>query len=462
MVSRLNKKLRELPKVDSFLNDRKLLDTLNGKPRFFLLASIRKVLESKRRKIREGIDVPVDYESLKTEINNHLKKLIAPKLKRVVNATGIVIHTNLGRSPISSEVADYLREVIKGYSNLEYDLEKGKRGLRYRNLEWILKELTGAEDVCVVNNNAGAVLLILSSLSSGKEAVVSRGELIEIGGSFRIPDVMAQSGAILREVGTTNKTHLSDYERAINENTGLLMKVHTSNYKVLGFTSSVGLSELVELGKQCNVPVYNDLGSGNFIDVRKLGLSYEPTVREVVNSGVDVVSFSGDKLLGGAQAGIIVGKRNYIQRIKKHPLNRALRIDKMTLAVLEQTLYYYLDESMALKKVPIWKMLSEKPDSIKEKAKKLLGLLNLKYLKARIVEDSSEVGGGSLPLQKLPTYVVALKPIEFSTERLDYELRHLSIPIVGRLKNDEVLLDMRTVFNDEISYVAKTLNELNA
>jgi L-seryl-tRNA(Ser) seleniumtransferase len=453
---------RKIPKVDTFTNDEELLELLDSRPKFFLKKAVEIVLSDLRRKISKGEISDFSYDELKESVKEKLKELIRPKLHKVINATGVVLHTNLGRAPISKRVAEHLVEVITGYSNLEYDLVKGKRGLRYRNLEWILKELTGAEDVCVVNNNAGAVLLVLSALAKGREVIVSRGELIEIGGSFRIPDVMEQSGALLREVGTTNKTHIWDYERAINENTGLLLKVHTSNYRILGFTESVPTKELVELGRKYGIPVYEDLGSGSFVDVRKLGLSYEPTVQDVLKAGVDVVSFSGDKLLGGAQAGIILGKKEYVERIKKHPLNRALRIDKMTLAVLEATLTYYLDEALAFEEIPVWRFLSQKRDDVRRKAEKLVSELEKSKFrgKVEIVEDRVEVGGGALPLQTLPTYCVSVKLDSMSESELDKRLRGNYPPIVGRIKDGKFLIDMFTVFEEEISTVVRALEEL--
>jgi L-seryl-tRNA(Ser) seleniumtransferase len=453
---------RKIPKVDTFTNDEELLELLDSRPKFFLKKAVEIVLSDLRRKISKGEISDFSYDELKERVKEKLKELIRPKLHKVINATGVVLHTNLGRAPISKRVAEHLVEVITGYSNLEYDLERGRRGLRYRNLEWILKELTGAEDVCVVNNNAGAVLLVLSALAKGREVIVSRGELIEIGGSFRIPDVMEQSGALLREVGTTNKTHIWDYERAINENTGLLLKVHTSNYRILGFTESVPTKELVELGRKYGIPVYEDLGSGSFVDVRKLGLSYEPTVQDVLKAGVDVVSFSGDKLLGGAQAGIILGKKEYVERIKKHPLNRALRIDKMTLAVLEATLTYYLDEALAFEEIPVWRFLSQKSDDVRRKAEKLVSELEKSKFrgKVEIVEDRVEVGGGALPLQTLPTYCVSVKLDSMSESELDKRLRGNYPPIVGRIKDGKFLIDMFTVFEEEISTVVRALEEL--
>ncbi len=454
--------LRKIPKVDSLLKDEELLKEAEGKPLTLLKKAINNALENIRKDVLSGKKKSILREEIVKEIKEELEKLSRPKLHRVINATGVVLHTNLGRAPISEKVAEHLKEIITGYSNLEYDVKKGKRGLRYRNLEWILKELTGAEDVCVVNNNAGAVLLVLSALAKGKEVVVSRGELIEIGGSFRIPDVMEQSGAVLKEVGTTNKTHLRDYENAINENTALLMKVHTSNYKVLGFTASVSVKELVNLGRKYGIPVYEDLGSGSFIDVRKLGLSYEPTVQEALKAGVDVVSFSGDKLLGGAQAGIILGKKELLEKIKKHPLNRALRIDKMTLTVLEATLTYYLDEKTALEEIPVWKLLSQTKSSLKRKAERLVKLLKEKGFKgkAEIIEDRTEVGGGALPLQTLPTYCVCVKLGKLSEREIDERLRNCYPPVIGRIKDGNYLIDVFTVFEDEIPTIAENLIRL--
>ncbi len=454
---------RKIPKVDLFLKDEELLKLLDDNPPFFLKEAVNKVLNELRRQIKEGKVKEIDYSELRLKVKEELRKLLRPKLHKVINATGVVLHTNLGRAPISRRAAQNLLSVITGYSNLEYDLEEGKRGLRYRNLEWILKELTGAEDVCVVNNNAGAVLLVLSALAKDREVIVSRGELIEIGGSFRIPDVMVQSGAILREVGTTNKTHLWDYEQAINERTGLLLKVHTSNYRVLGFTHSVSTKELVELGRRYGIPVYEDLGSGSFIDVRKLGLEYEPTVQEVLKAGVDVVSFSGDKLLGGAQAGIILGKRELIERIKRHPLNRALRIDKMTLAVLEATLMCYLDERIALKEIPVWRLLSQKKEEVFSKARELVRELRLEGFKgkATVVEDEAEVGGGALPLQTLSTYCVAVEIPGLSPDEIDRRMRSCQVPVVGRIKEGIYLIDMLTVFEDEVPLVVGNLLKIS-
>ncbi|WP_297444330.1 L-seryl-tRNA(Sec) selenium transferase [Desulfurobacterium sp.] len=442
--------LRKIPSVDRVL---KQFSNSNNKK---IKDAVRKGLDNLRRAILQNLISEVTEETIRKFILEELERLETFNLRKVINATGVIIHTNLGRAPIGEEVAEHLKEIITGYSNLELNLETGKRGIRYQNVKDLLKELTGAEDVCVVNNNAAAVLLVLSALASGKEVVVSRGELIEIGGSFRIPDVMKQSGATLKEVGTTNKTHLKDYEEAISENTGLLLKVHTSNYRILGFTESVTSKELVEIGKKHGIPVYEDLGSGSFIDVRRFGLSYEPTVQDVVKSGVDIVSFSGDKLLGSAQAGIIIGKKEFIEKVKKHPLNRALRIDKMTLSVLEATLKLYKNEEY--EKIPVWKMISESPESIKRRAEKLYSYLDGKLpenFSLSINEEEAEIGGGALPLETLPTFVVEIS-IKDRNEEAFYELlRRGKPPVIGRLKKGKLLLDMRTVKDEEI----RTLSE---
>ncbi len=443
--------LRKIPSVDRVL---KMFPNSNKETK----DAVRKGLNNLRKAILENHLSEITDEIVRKFIIKEIEKAKRFNLRKVINATGVIIHTNLGRAPIGNEVAEHLKEIITGYSNLELNLETGKRGIRYQNVKELLKELTGAEDVCVVNNNAAAVLLVLSALAAGKEVVVSRGELIEIGGSFRIPDVMKQSGAILKEVGTTNKTHLKDYEEAISENTGLLLKVHTSNYRVLGFTESVDSKQLVALGRKHNIPVYEDLGSGSFIDVRHYGLSYEPTVQDVVKSGVDIVSFSGDKLLGSAQAGIIIGKREFIEKIKKHPLNRALRIDKMTLAVLEATLRLYKNEEY--QKIPVWRMISEPENSIKERADKLCKLLTEKLpatFSVSVNREEAEIGGGALPLETLPTFVVEISIKDKSEESFYELLRKEEPPVIGRLKNGKLLLDMRTVKEEEVEVLSKSV-----
>jgi len=352
--------LRQIPSVDQVLGQESLRSILNHYPRQMVVDAVRKVLDRQRKQVLRGELVTISHQEILSQITAEVKKKGENQLKPVINATGVVVHTNLGRSLLAQKAIEHLVEVAQHYNNLEYDLEQGKRGSRYSHVETLLCELTGAEASIVVNNNAGAVFLTLNTLACGKKVIVSRGELIEIGGSFRIPDVMARSGAILTEVGTTNRTHIYDYEQAIDEQTALIMKVHKSNYKIIGFTKEVGLEELVTLGQKHNLPVIEDLGSGNFVDLTKYGLEKEPLVQKSIAAGVDIVSFSGDKLLGGPQAGIILGKRKFIEPIKKNPLNRALRIDKLTLAGLESTLRLYQDEKQALKEIPTLLVLMKK------------------------------------------------------------------------------------------------------
>ena len=386
-----------------------------------------------------------------------------PNMTRVLNGTGTILHTNLGRAPLGSEHLQRVIYIAGGYSNLEYDLEAGKRGERYSHFEKLLCRITGAEAAMAVNNNAAAVLLILSSLAKGGEAVVSRGELVEVGGKFRIPDVMEQSGASLVEVGATNKTHLSDYEKAITEASKALLKVHTSNYRIVGFTESVPVAELVPLGRQHGIPVIEDLGSGVLVDLSKYGLTYEPTVQDSVKNGADVVCFSGDKLLGGPQAGIIVGKKIYIDLMKKNPLTRALRIDKFTASALEAVLREYLSEEKAIQNIPVLNMITRTPEEIKQKAKKFHRMLKRAGLKAEIgiEECESQIGGGSLPLERIPSTGVTIHPLEISTPELEERLRHFPVPVIGRTVNDRILLDMRTFETRYMTYFAKVLKELN-
>ena len=397
------------------------------------------------------------FENLSSIFQKEIDLQIQPRLRRVINATGVVIHTNLGRAPLHPSAIEHLIEVSKTYSNLEYDLDRGERGSRTIHVEEILCRLSGAESALVVNNNAGAVLLVLNSLAEGKEVIVSRGELVEIGGAFRIPDVMKRSGALLREVGTTNRTHFNDYQNAIGPETALLLKVHTSNFRVMGFTSEVSLQDLVQLGKEYQLPVVDDLGSGCLIDLTRYGLEKEPTVQEMIKTGVDAVTISGDKLLGGPQAGIILGKKKILDLFKINPLTRALRIDKLTLAALESTLLLYFDEKKAMEEIPTLRMLSLDTKRLKKRGKRLLkrlsGVTN-KKMAFTLKEDVSQVGGGALPLQELPTLVVAIKPLEVSVNSLEENLRKGEPPIVCRISKEELILDMRTVFDEEIPMLA--------
>lgn len=450
-----------IPKVDELLEEDNIEKLLNIMPRKLVVDAIREEIDLLRNNIRNG---ELKEEEI-IKINKNMPKLIIDranrknsyKLKRVVNGTGIVIHTNIGRSLISMDVMDNIKDIATNYSNLEYDLEKGERGSRYSHLEDIIIEITGGEAAMVVNNNAAAVLLVLSTMAKDKEVIVSRGELIEIGGSFRIPDVMEQSGAKLVSVGTTNKTHLWDFENAITEDTAALLKVHTSNYRILGFTSSVSAEELYELKAKYNIPLIEDLGSGVLIDLSKYSLEYEPTVQDSIKNGVDVVTFSGDKLLGGPQAGIIVGKREYIEAMKKNPLTRAFRIDKFTISALEATLRFYLDEKIVVEKIPTLKMLSMSIEELENKAKTLYNLLTQNIdnekCKVEIVDDYSEVGGGSLPLEKIATKCIMLTLNNLSVSEFERNLRECKIPIITRVYRDKVYIDLRTVKEDEFNIV---------
>lgn len=453
-----------LPKVDAILNENRIINFLDKYPRSYVVDVIRTVIDSYRKKILKGDIQEVNYEEIVIDICNQLEINYRPSLRRVINATGTVIHTNLGRSPISKYALERVMEIGGRYNNLEYNLEEGKRGSRYSHVEKIICKITGAEAAMVVNNNAAAVMLVLSTIAKNKEVIVSRGQLVEIGGSFRIPLVMEQSGAILKEIGTTNRTHLYDYENAINENTAAILKVHQSNYRILGFTEEVSIDELIELKKKYNLPLIEDIGSGVFIDLSKYGLTYEPTVQNSIKKGVDVVTFSGDKLLGGPQAGIIIGKKDFIQRMKKNQLTRALRIDKFTLAALEATLNLYLDEEKVIKEVPILNMLTLDSEELKRRANKLLRILKkaIKDDRAKIAikEDYSTVGGGAMPLETIPTYAVFVEPKNKKIEMVEQELRKCEIPVVVRVSKNNIIIDVRTLFEDDYIVIQKNLNSI--
>lgn len=459
-----NNLFKQIPKVDEILLNNRVIEILDTVPRNLVVECIREELEKLRNQVKNlsiesENDFTISYEPIIEAIMRLINKKYEFKLKRVINATGVVLHTNLGRSLISEEIRNHVMDVACNYSNLEFDIESGKRGSRYSHIEELLCMLTGAEAAMVVNNNAAAVMLVLSTMTKGKEVIVSRGQMVEIGGSFRIPEVMKWSGAELVEIGTTNKTHLRDYEEAITENTGALLKVHTSNYKILGFTSEVDLKDLSELGNKHGIPVIEDIGSGSLIDFSKFGLSKEPTVKESIISGADVVTFSGDKMLGGPQAGIIVGKKKYIEQMKKNHLTRALRVDKMTFAALEGTLKYYIDEENAIKYIPTVKMLSQSYADICIKADELFKLLDgkLENVDLEIVDGESEVGGGSMPLEKLDSRLISIKHTKKSTNQLVANLRTVEIPLIGRVSDDKLLLDLRTIDEKEYIYVLNAL-----
>ena len=459
-----------VPGVDSILELTKKNKDFNKIPEKVIKASIRHILANIRNKILDQNKLDNNKkENFKSEILikilKHAKKTISPKLIPVINATGIVLHTNLGRAILCKDAIDNIIRIAFNYSNLEFNIAKGKRGIRYNAVENLICELTGAEAAMAVNNNAGAVLLCLDTLANKKEVIISRGELVEIGGSFRIPDVMEKSGSILKEVGTTNRTHIQDYEKAVTPDTGLLLKVHTSNYKIQGFTSSVSLGDLVSLGKDKNIPVMEDLGSGTLIDLSKYKLGKEPTVLEVLASKPDIVTFSSDKLLGGPQAGIILGNKALLKKIKANPLTRALRIDKLTLAALESTLNIYRDENKAIKKIPCLNMLTK---SFKETAKiseKMLDHLKNKITDKRVAEFecvdlSSLAGGGALPELSLPSRCVAVKPIFISPAELEKKMRLNKPSIIGRIDNNRFIIDPRTLQKEQENIILNALESI--
>ncbi len=557
-----------LPSVDEVLGNEKIKNVLEEYPRTLVLESVRQAIDEKRKliinldnndkeikirfediirdsiikikinyslslkKVRQAIDekrkliinldnndkeIKIRFEDIIRDSIIKIKINYSLSLKKVINGTGVILHTNLGRSLLSESIKDEVWGIASRYSNLEYNIDTGERGSRYVHLVDMIKRLTGAEDVLVVNNNAAAVLLALNTLANlalntlakDGEAIVSRGELVEVGGSFRIPSIMSLSGAKLVEVGATNKTHISDYEEVISENTKVLMKVHTSNYKILGFTENVeidnlsllskkynipliedlgsgvfidlskygvhtsnykilGFTENVEidnlslLSKKYNIPLIEDLGSGVFIDLSKYGLSYEPTVLDSINKGADIVTFSGDKMLGGPQAGIIVGKKEYIQKMKKNQLTRALRVDKITICALEATLRIYLDEHKAIRDIPTLRMLTYTIEELHKKVNKLFNLLNGLNLDAQIsIEDNfSQVGGGSMPIEKLKTFVISIIPNKMSVSSLERKLRLSNSNIIGRIYENKYILDVRTIFEDEFEIIARELNIL--
>jgi L-seryl-tRNA(Ser) seleniumtransferase len=430
-----------------------------GLPRPRLIAMVREALDGERRRLLNAPGEPADVETLAGRVAEAGRRAGVFSLRPVINAQGVVLHTNLGRAVLSALALERVAAVGAAYSNLELDLASKERGSRYSHVEALLRRLTGAEDALVVNNNAAAVLLALETLAHGKEVIVSRGELIEIGGEFRIPDIMRRGGAVLREVGATNRTHLRDYAEAIGPETALLLKVHTSNYRVVGFTADVSSRELTELGRARGIPVMEDLGSGSLVDLRPWGFPYEPTVPEVVASGVDLVSFSGDKLLGGPQAGILVGRRAIVAGLKKNPWNRALRIDKLTIAALEATLYAY-EAGTARDTIPTLRALTEPLADVRRRARRLLARLDAparQRLVAQLVEDHAQVGGGALPTVELPTVGVAVGATPAAARDLDAALRTGEPPVIGRMLDDRLFLDCRTVLPDQVALLATAL-----
>ncbi len=454
--------LRRLPAVDRVLREELLLELSARMPRATVADAVQEEIEVLRRQLLHGEVLEDELllpEHIAAAVSQRCTMLLQPSLRKVINASGTLLHTNLGRAPLATQALAAIDAVARGYSNLEYDLTTGERGQRYSHVETLLRELTGAEAALVVNNNAAAVLLALTALGQGREAIVSRGELVEIGGAFRIPDVMAAGGVILREVGTTNRTHLRDYDNAVTDATAVLLKVHTSNYRIVGFSHSVVARELVPLARERGLVLLEDLGSGLLLDLSRYGLEAEPTVPEIVQSGVDVVTFSGDKLLGGPQAGLIVGRRTYIERLRKHPLARAMRIDKLTLAALEATLRLYLQPQEAFSQVPVLRMFAAPEAEQQRRCQALCECLQQEALPADIwvAEDISKVGGGAMPLTELADRAVVIRPHHGSVSDLAASLRAATPAVVGRVQQDQLWLNLRAVFPDEEELLARSV-----
>ena len=461
--------LRRLPAVDELLRTPQAQHWQARLSRQTVTDAVRQALEATRRSILQTTEeaalaaLPVGSAAVLSQVEAILGAAQARELQRLINATGVIVHTNLGRSLLADAAVDNIRTVAAAYSNLEYDVELGERGTRYGHLEGRLRSLTGAEAALVVNNNAAAVYLALQALAKGREVIVSRGQLIEIGGSFRIPDIMRSSGAVLREVGSTNKTHLRDYAAGISADAALLLRVHTSNYRIVGFTAEVPRHELVALGREHGLPVMEDLGSGTLVDLQPYGLHDEPTVNEVVASGVDVVTFSGDKLLGGPQAGIVVGKAACVDQLRRHPMHRAVRVDKFTVAALEATLKLYADPQRARRQIPTLAMLGLSARDVARRIQRLRRLLpagSAAAYRPRVIDGNSAVGGGALPMAVLPTKLLALQPEFCSVSSLERRLRCRQPAIIGRIARDQLLLDLRTVTEREIPELAAALHEL--
>ncbi|GAA5344633.1 L-seryl-tRNA(Sec) selenium transferase [Planifilum fimeticola] len=449
--------LRRLPAVHLLLEHPALSSFLERFSRKTVVEIANEVLATERRRMMETDDpIPPDPERIVARIAETLDSLTAPRLRPVINGSGIVLHTNLGRARLSQAALRAVQDVALSYSNLEYRLHTGQRGSRHEHVEAVIRRLTGAEAALVVNNNAAAVLLVLRTLALGREVIVSRGQMVEIGGSFRVSEIMRESGARLVEVGTTNKTRREDYEGAISGETALLMKVHTSNFKIIGFTESVSREEMVEIARKHGIPCYEDLGSGVLYDLRARGIGEEPTVQECLRAGVDLVSFSGDKLLGGPQAGIIVGKKKWIDALKKSQLLRALRVDKMTLAALEATLLHYLNPEEAAREIPVLRQILKKPEEIRASAERLKERLQNALgedLQLEVIPTASEVGGGSLPGVELPSFCLSTSHRRMPVHRLEEELRRGNPAVIGRVSKDRLLLDLRTVEEEEHPHI---------
>lgn len=454
--------LKQLPKIDEVLKDQRLFVFFEDNPRELVVEAVREEIDGLRSRILSGepfSDGGLFREESMDRIKNKIKEKSANSLRRVINATGTIVHTNLGRANLSESACRRVAEIAASYSTLEYDVARGKRGSRHDHIEKMIRRLTGAEAAIAVNNNAAAVLLCLSALAKNKDVIVSRGELVEIGGSFRIPEIMEQGGAKLREVGTTNKTKVADYRKAIEDGeAGMLLKVHTSNYKIIGFTAEASLEELKELGKEHGIPVVHDLGSGLMIGLAEFGID-EPTVKASLDAGADLVLFSGDKLLGGPQAGIVVGKKEYVDRMKHHPLARALRLDKLTLAALEATFREYIDPERAKSNIPVLSMITSSQEEMQRKAESLKDMILARTDRflVSIEETEGQIGGGSTPNLFLPGVSVSIKADGMSPDHIERSLRAADPPVISRINKDNVLLDMRTVYVSELPEIASAL-----
>ena len=452
--------LRRIPKIDEVLQNQRLVLFYGTTPRSVIVESVRETIDNLRKEILSGNTEGLDNEeALMDEIVDSIIAKKKKTLRRVINATGVVLHTNLGRAQLSKAAAQAVMDIADNYSTLEYDLKKGTRGSRQDIVENIVKKVTGAEAAMVGNNNAAATMIVLASMARGKEVVVSRGELVEIGGSFRIPEVMSESGAILREVGATNKTKVSDYERAYDpELTAAFMKVHTSNFRIIGFTEDVSLPDMVALGREKGVPVIYDMGNGLMVDLQRYGVN-EPTVMDALKADPDVILFSGDKLLGGPQGGIIIGKKKYIDQMKKHPLARAFRVDKMTLAALEATFYQYLDMDKAMKEIPTLAMISASREELQDKAADLIRALQEKAPEYEYDTEAvtDQVGGGSAPANYLEGIAVSIRNTGLTAEQMERRLRKAEVPVIARISHEHILLDVRCIKEEEYALVAEAV-----
>jgi L-seryl-tRNA(Ser) seleniumtransferase len=443
--------LKSIPKIDKFVSK----SSFDGYSINLITKISKEVIENLRSEILQNNISEISEDDLVKEVIKKYEELVSPSLQKVINATGIIVHTNLGRSLLSKQSLEKAIHIATSYNNLEYDLQKGQRGERYAHIVKTLQALTGCEDAIVVNNNASAVFLIMNTFAKNKEVVVSRGELVEIGGSFRVPEVMAQSGAVLKEIGTTNKTHLRDYENAINENTSMLMKVHKSNYTIEGFTSDVTFEDIVKVASQNEVIDYYDMGSGHMIDLPFNLSSAEPSILKIMEYNPSLLSFSGDKLLGSVQAGIIIGKKELIAKIKKNQLLRMLRVDKITLAILEDTLNSYLTDD--LENIPTLNMLYTKIEVLEQRANKLKTLIDT-ICKCEVIENQTLIGGGTTPNKKIPTIALTLEYKDYKPNKIEQLLRKNNL--ITRIENEKVLLDFRTIQEDEIEQIESIIKRV--